>query len=207
MVDGRLLDSATDAAGAGAERAEREVILVMPMPSGIAPCHGVFGLDKLLPLPLAAPAPSFASSCSPPASSSDASPLNEPKSLAVKLRPLCKRLGRGVLFFRIDGTCACAVAFCLGIRLLLVLPDDGTGADALRVGAFCGEAGVRVRMGPIEPVDARMGLAGRTGIGWSEEEVEEEVERTLRPEPIEAERSSIGEGENLVLFCKVVERL
>jgi hypothetical protein len=61
-------------------------------------------------------------------------------------------------------------------------------------------------MGPIEPVDARIGLAGRTGIGWSVE-VAEEVERTFRPEPIEAERSSMGEGENLVLFCKVVERL
>lgn len=87
-----------------------------------------------------------------------------------------------------------------------MLPDDGTGADALRVGAFCGEAGVTVRIGPIEPVDARMGLAGRTGVGWSEE-VAEEVESALRPEPIEAERSSMGEGENLVLFCKVVERL
>lgn len=79
-------------------------MLVMLMPSGIVPCHGVFGLDKLLPLPLTAPP--FASSCSPPASSSDASPLIEPKSLAVKLRPLCNRLGRGVLFFLIDGTCA-----------------------------------------------------------------------------------------------------
>jgi hypothetical protein len=34
------------------DRAASDVMLVMPMPRGSEPCHGLFGFDKLFPFPL-----------------------------------------------------------------------------------------------------------------------------------------------------------
>lgn len=123
-----------------------------------------------------------------------------PKSLAVKLLPRWSKLGRAALFFLIEGTLASGAEL---INLLALL--ESADCTALAGLAFWGDAGVSVKMGPMLPVDARTGLAGRTGTG--EEEAEEAEERVSRPEPMEAERRSMGEGENLVLFCSVVERL
>ena len=58
------------------------------------------------------------------------------------------------------------------------------------------------------PVDARIGLAGRTGRGAFSWDAEDEADSSVRrPEPIDADRRSMGDGKNLVVFCSVVERL